>query len=104
MKETNSINFIGNVEGRDLFGDKADIIVCDGFTGNIILKLAESFYVVSLKKKLNDEFFNRFNYEQYGGSPVLGVNAPVVVGHGISSPEAIKIWSFYQRPWWRALL
>jgi glycerol-3-phosphate acyltransferase PlsX len=90
MKETKLINFIGNVEGRDLFGDKADIIVCDGFTGNIILKLAESFYMVSIKKRLNDEFFNRFNYEQYGGSPVLGVNAPVVVGHGISSPEAIK--------------
>jgi glycerol-3-phosphate acyltransferase PlsX len=78
------------VEGRDMFGDLADVIVCDGFTGNIILKLAESFYVVTLKKGLKDEFFDRFNYEQYGGSPILGVNAPVVVGHGISSPEAIK--------------
>jgi glycerol-3-phosphate acyltransferase PlsX len=66
------------------------VVVCDGFTGNVILKLAESFYVISLKKKFNDEFFDRFNYEQYGGSPILGVNAPVVVGHGISSPEAIK--------------
>jgi glycerol-3-phosphate acyltransferase PlsX len=46
--------------------------------------------MISLKKKLKDEFFDRFNYEQYGGSPILGVNAPVVVGHGISSPEAIK--------------
>ena len=90
MKETRLFNFIGNVEGRDLFDDKADVIVCDGYTGNIILKLAESFYVVTLKKKLQDEFFDRFNYEQYGGSPILGVNAPVVVGHGISSPEAIK--------------
>jgi glycerol-3-phosphate acyltransferase PlsX len=90
MKESDLINFVGNVEGRDLFNDKADIIVCDGFTGNIILKLAESFYVVTLKKGMKDEFFDRFNYEQYGGSPILGVNAPVVVGHGISSPEAIK--------------
>jgi glycerol-3-phosphate acyltransferase PlsX len=91
MKESQLINFIGNVEGRDLlFGDHADVFVCDGFTGNVILKLAESFYVVSLKRRLNDEFFDRFNYEQYGGSPILGVNAPVVVGHGISNPEAIK--------------
>ncbi|MES2278553.1 MAG: phosphate acyltransferase PlsX [Bacteroidota bacterium] len=90
MKETTLFNFVGNVEGRDLFGNAADVFVCDGFTGNIILKMAESFYVVTLKKGLKDEFFDRFNYEQYGGSPILGVNAPVVVGHGISSPEAIK--------------
>jgi glycerol-3-phosphate acyltransferase PlsX len=55
-----------------------------------VLKLAESFYVVTLKKGFKDEFFDRFNYEQYGGSPILGVNAPVIIGHGISSPEAIK--------------
>ncbi len=90
MKETSQFNFIGNVEGRDLFTDKADIIVCDGFTGNVVLKLAESFYEMAVKKGFNDEFFDRFNYEQYGGSPILGVNAPVIVGHGISTPEAIK--------------
>ncbi|MCC8408652.1 phosphate acyltransferase PlsX [Mucilaginibacter sp. UR6-1] len=90
MKDTNMFNFVGNIEGRDLFGDKFDIAVCDGFTGNVILKLAESFYVITLKKGLKDEFFDRFNYEQIGGSPILGLNAPVVVGHGISSPEAIK--------------
>jgi glycerol-3-phosphate acyltransferase PlsX len=90
MKDTNLFNFVGNVEGRDLFADNNDVIVCDGFTGNVILKLAESFYVITRKKRLKDEFFDRFNYEQYGGSPILGVNAPVVVGHGISSPEAIK--------------
>jgi len=90
MKESNLFNFVGNVEGRDLFNDSADVYVCDGFTGNIMLKMAESFYVITLKKGLKDEFFDRFNYEQYGGSPILGVNAPVVVGHGISSPEAIK--------------
>ncbi len=90
MKETKLFNFVGNVEGRDLFNDKADVVVCDGFTGNVMLKLAESFYVLTLKRGLKDEFFDRFNYETYGGSPVLGVNAPVVIGHGISSPMAIK--------------
>ncbi len=90
MKDTDQFNFIGNVEGRDLFTDHADVYVCDGFTGNVILKLAESLYVISIKKNLKDEFFERFNYEQYGGSPILGINAPVVVGHGISNPEAIK--------------
>ena len=90
MKDTKLFNFVGNVEGRDLFNDKSDVIVCDGFTGNVMLKLAESFYVITIKKGLKDEFFDRFNYEQYGGSPVLGVNAPVVIGHGISSPLAVK--------------
>jgi glycerol-3-phosphate acyltransferase PlsX len=90
MKETCLFNFVGNVEGRDLFNDKADVIVCDGFTGNALLKLAESFYIVTRKKGIKDEFFDRFNYENYGGSPVLGVNAPVIIGHGISSPLAVK--------------
>ena len=90
MKQTNLFNFVGNAEGRDLFSDHADVYVCDGFTGNIILKLAESFYGISRKKGIKDDFFDRFNYEQYGGSPILGVNAPVVVGHGISNDEAIK--------------
>ncbi len=90
MKETKDFNFIGNVEGRDLFGDKVDVIVCDGFVGNIMLKMAESFYRVSLKRKLNDEYFNRFNYELYGGTPILGINSTVMISHGISSPVAFK--------------
>lgn len=90
LKENSKINFIGNAEGRDLFTDLADVYVCDGFTGNVVLKLAESFYVVTLKKGMKDDFFDRFNYERYGGSPILGVNAPVIIGHGISTPEAIK--------------
>jgi phosphate acyltransferase len=90
MKESGKFNFVGNVEGRDLFSEGTDVIVSDGFTGNVMLKMAESFYVVTLKKGFKDEFFDRFNYEQYGGSPILGVNAPVVVGHGISTPLAIK--------------
>jgi|SRR5665213_2371635 len=90
MKENQLFNFVGNVEGRDLFSDIADVYVCDGFTGNVVLKLAESFYEAVHAKGIKDEFFERFNYETYGGSPILGVNAPVVVGHGISTPEAIK--------------
>ncbi len=90
MKDTGLFNFIGNIEGRDLFNDKADVIVCDGFTGNVTLKLAESFYMLTKSKGFEDDFFARFNYEQYGGSPILGVNAPVIIGHGISSVEAIK--------------
>jgi glycerol-3-phosphate acyltransferase PlsX len=90
LLQKSDINFIGNIEGRDLFNDKADVIVCDGFTGNVMLKLAETFYILTLKKGFKDEFFDRFNYEQYGGSPILGVNAPVLIGHGISNPEAIK--------------
>src|ERR1700748_1769191 len=90
MKESNLFNFVGNVEGRDFFNDSADVYVTDGFTGNVVLKMAESFYGIGLKLNLKNEFFDRFNYEQYGGSPILGINAPVVVGHGISNPEAVK--------------
>ncbi|WP_423148946.1 phosphate acyltransferase PlsX [Rubrolithibacter danxiaensis] len=97
MRDTKMFNFIGNIEGRDLFNEKADVIVCDGFTGNVVLKLAETFYILTLKKGFKDDFFDRFNYEQYGGSPILGVNAPVIIGHGISTPEAIKNMIFQSR-------
>jgi len=90
MKVSKQFNFVGNIEGRDTFEDRADVVVCDGFTGNVILKLAESFYDLAVKRNIKDAFIDMFNYEQYGGSPVLGVNAPVLVGHGISTPEAIK--------------
>jgi glycerol-3-phosphate acyltransferase PlsX len=90
LRTNENLNFIGNIEGRDLFNDKADVMVCDGFTGNVLLKLAESFYEIALRRGFKYELIDRFNYEQYGGSPILGVNAPVIIGHGISSPEAIK--------------
>lgn len=90
LKNNCKINFIGNSEGRELFSEHADVYVCDGYTGNIVLKLAESFYVATITKGFKDDFFDRFNYEQYGGTPILGVNAPVIVGHGISTPKAIK--------------
>lgn len=90
IKNLKDINFVGNVEGRDLFNDKTDVIVCDGFTGNIILKLAESFYFLLRKHHFNNDYFERFNYENYGGTPVLGINKPVIIGHGISNAKTIK--------------
>jgi glycerol-3-phosphate acyltransferase PlsX len=90
MKTTENINFIGNIEGRDIFNGSANVIVCDGFTGNVVLKMAESFYVMLRKRGIVNDFFERFNYENYGGSPILGVNSSVVVGHGVSNAKAIK--------------
>ena len=90
LKENKHINFVGNVEGRDVFMDKADVMVCEGFTGNIILKLAESLYDISQSKKIQHEYFDRFNFENYGGTPVLGVNKPVIIGHGISQAKSFK--------------
>jgi len=76
------------VEGRDIFADTADVIVCDGFTGNIVLKFGESFYDLIKKRKITDPYFDSFNYENYGGTPILGANAPVVIAHGISNALA----------------
>lgn len=90
MKNSTDFNFIGNIEGRDIFSDKVDVIVCDGFTGNVVLKEAEAFYTEIKKRGISDEYFDRFNYEIYGGTPVLGINSNVIVGHGSSSPLAIK--------------
>lgn len=88
LKENKHIHFIGNIEGRDVLMDKADVMVCEGFTGNIILKLAESLYEIGQRKKIDDEYFDRFNFEIYGGTPVLGVAKPVIIGHGISGAKA----------------
>jgi glycerol-3-phosphate acyltransferase PlsX len=90
LKELKSINFIGNIEGRDVFLDKADVMVCEGFTGNIILKLGESIHGLIQRRNIKDEFFDMFEFEQYGGVPVLGVNKPVIIGHGISHAKAFK--------------
>ncbi len=89
LKVNPHVQFVGNLEGRDLFNDKADVIVCDGFTGNVILKMAESIYDVMDSKKLHDPFFDKFNYEAVGGSPILGINDNAIIGHGSSSPVAI---------------
>ena len=90
LKENKHINFIGNIEGRDVLIDKADVMVCEGFTGNIILKLAESLYEVAHRQQIKSEYLDRFNFENYGGTPVLGVAKPVIIGHGISGARAFK--------------
>src|SRR5690606_14741113 len=90
LKENSHLNFIGNIEGRDILVDKADVCVCDGFTGNVVLKLAESVFDIVKRRNINDEHFNRFNFEEYGGVPVLGVSKPVIIGHGISQAKAFK--------------
>lgn len=90
LKENKHINFVGNVEGRDVLLDKADVMVCDGFTGNVILKLAESLFEITQKKQIEHDYFERFNFENYGGTPVLGISKPVIIGHGISKAIAFK--------------
>lgn len=90
MKDSDDFNFIGNIESRDLFTGKADVIVSDGFTGNIVLKEAEGFYSIIKKMGIKNDYFDRFNYENYGGTPILGVNSDVIIGHGISNDIAVK--------------
>jgi glycerol-3-phosphate acyltransferase PlsX len=84
LKENKDIRFVGNIEGRDLLMDKADVMVCEGFTGNIILKLVESLFDISQRHEIRSEFFDRFDFEYYGGTPLLGITKPVIIGHGIS--------------------
>ncbi len=90
MDGSDDFNFIGNIEGRDIFTGKADVVVCDGFTGNVVLKEAEGLYTLMKKRGIHDEYFDRFNYENYGGTPILGVNSDVIIGHGISNDIAVK--------------
>jgi phosphate acyltransferase len=90
LKINSKINFVGNVEGRDLFEGKADVFVTEGFTGNVLFKMGESLYEYAHAQGINDQLINRMNYEAVGGSPIIGVNGNVIVGHGISTPIAIK--------------
>jgi phosphate acyltransferase len=90
LQENKHINFIGNIEGRDVLVAKADVMVCDGFTGNIILKLAESLFEITHRKNIQHEYLDRFNFENYGGTPVLGVSKPVIIGHGISKGKSFR--------------
>jgi glycerol-3-phosphate acyltransferase PlsX len=108
LNESN-LNFIGNIEGRDIFPGQADIVVCDGFVGNIVLKFAESFigfFKQTLKNYADEstmkkikvgmmastirDVFKGFDYQDHGGVPLLGVDGVVIIGHGKSSPKAIK--------------
>lgn len=109
MLKSSHLNFVGNVEGRDISKGVCDVIVCDGFTGNVILKLTEGvalsiFKLVknslmgNLKSKIGGLLVKsnlmtlkeKFDYEEYGGAPVLGVNAPVIKMHGSSTSKAVK--------------
>lgn len=90
LAESDEVNFVGNIEGRDLFSGIADVIVCDGFTGNVVLKEAEGIYTLMRKRGIRDAYFDRFNYENYGGTPILGVKGNVIIGHGISNDKAVK--------------
>ena len=103
------INFIGNVEGRDIFTGDVDVIVCDGFTGNVALKLSEGLYEAfasMLKQELQKtlsakvgaifaqnafrQFKHRLDYSEYGGAPLLGIKGITIVCHGRSNSNAIK--------------
>lgn len=90
MEESPEYIFDGNCEGRDIFNSENDVIVCDGFTGNIVIKEAEGIYSIMKKRGLLDDYFKRLNYENYGGTPILGLNKTVIIGHGISNEIAIK--------------
>ena len=90
MDGSKHFNFIGNVEGRDILSDIADVLVCDGFTGNVIIKQLESMYSLLRRRNFHDDFVERMNYENFGGTPILGIKSTVVVGHGISNSLAIK--------------
>ncbi len=90
LRESTDLHFRGNIEGHHLFTDEmTDVIVCDGFVGNVVLKMAEKFYTVAMSKGIKDSFFDRLNFEVVGGTPVVGINENVVVGHGISNRTAI---------------
>jgi glycerol-3-phosphate acyltransferase PlsX len=108
LKQT-SLNFIGNVEGRDVFRGNVDVIVCDGFIGNIVLKLSEGLVEhiggmlkkaikssltsqlgYALSKRAFTDFRKRTDYSEYGGAPLLGVRGITIIGHGRSNPNAIK--------------
>jgi len=90
IREDGSLNFIGNIEGRDLFNNRADVIVCDGFTGNILLKLTESFYNLTSKKGFIDDFFDCLNFEAQAFMTVLGSKFPIVISDRIPNPLSIK--------------
>jgi glycerol-3-phosphate acyltransferase PlsX len=91
MKDYPGLNFVGNIEGNALFRETmTDVIVCDGFVGNVILKMGEAFYHLYKSRNLKDEYFERLDWENIGGSPIVGINANVVIGHGISKRKAIK--------------
>jgi glycerol-3-phosphate acyltransferase PlsX len=98
MKGTKDFNFIGNVEGNDFFsGNGADVMVCDGFVGNVLVKEMEAFYAMLRRRNITDEFTEHFNFERYGGTPILGILSTVLIGHGISNGQAVKTMILHTR-------
>ena len=90
MKEHPGLNFVGNIEGNLLFQEAMpDVVVCDGFAGNVILKLGESFHHIYQQRGMKDSYFDQLDFENIGGTPIVGINANVVIGHGISKRKAI---------------
>jgi len=89
LLKTAPINFIGNVEGREIYSGVADVIVCDGFTGNVVLKTSEGL-VEALESVLGEKLNGVFDYSEYGGAPLLGVAGLAIVGHGRSSSKAVR--------------
>ncbi|MBN9484103.1 MAG: phosphate acyltransferase PlsX [Bacteroidetes bacterium 43-93] len=91
LNSVEGLNFVGNIEGRDVFKYKAEVVVCEGFVGNVLLKAAESIYdIFRVERKVDDELLDTYNFEVYGGTPILGINKPVVIGHGVSHALAFK--------------
>lgn len=91
LKKQPNLIFTGNIEANSLFGENmTDVIVCDGFVGNVVLKQAEAFHSIYKARNLKDSFFDSLDFENIGGTPVVGINANVVIGHGISKRKAIK--------------
>ncbi|MCK4855728.1 MAG: phosphate--acyl-ACP acyltransferase, partial [Bacteroidales bacterium] len=89
---------IGNVEGNDFFRENgADVMVCDGFVGNVLVKEMEAFYAMLKRRKIEDEFMERFNFERYGGTPILGILSTVLIGHGISNGPTVKTLILHTR-------
>lgn len=89
-REAGEYNFVGNIEASHLLTSQiADVVVCDGFVGNVILKLMEGFYAINHKMGITNDFWEEMNYEARGGTPVLGVDKPIIIGHGKSTPTAI---------------
>jgi len=107
--QASSLNFIGNIEGKDMYSGKADIIVSDGFTGNVALKVSEGavetfFYMARtelmknffskiglfLMKRHLKKIYKKIDYAEYGGAQLLGINGVCIIGHGRSNPNAVK--------------
>lgn len=91
------LNFVGNIEGKDMFNSDVDVVVCDGFTGNVSMKivegLAEALFSLlenSEKATLIETIKRKFDYSEYGGAPLLGINGTCIISHGRSSKNAIK--------------